>query len=87
MMMRPVRSILCVKIVRKLKHAAFRKLFSIKNKGHVGIAKATPEGFNIISEFQITLGDGPHWAHPVINDGVLYIRHGTALMAFDIKQK
>jgi len=58
-----------------------------EKEGHVGIAKATPEGFNIISEFQITRGEGAHWAHPVINDGVLYIRHGTALMAFDIKQK
>jgi hypothetical protein len=26
-----------------------------------------------------------HWARPVIHQGVLYIRHGEALMAYDIK--
>jgi len=31
------------------------------------------------------LGTGNHWAHPVINNGVLYFRHGDALMACQIK--
>ena len=26
-----------------------------------------------------------HWAHPVIYQGVLYIRHGDTLMAFKVK--
>jgi len=26
-----------------------------------------------------------HWARPVIHQGILYIRHGEALMAYDIK--
>ena len=58
-----------------------------ETSGHVCITKATPDGFNVISEFEIIYGNGPHWAHPVIKDGVLYIRHGTALMAYDIEQK
>ncbi len=55
-----------------------------EKRGTVGLAKATPEKFEIISSFQVPLGGGPHWAHPVISDGVLYIRHGKALMAYDI---
>jgi outer membrane protein assembly factor BamB len=53
--------------------------------GTVGLVKINPEKFEVVSEFRITKGDGPHWAHPVINDGVLYIRHGFALMAYQIK--
>jgi hypothetical protein len=34
---------------------------------------------------KITLGTNQHWAHPVIYKGVLYLRHGDTLMAFNIK--
>lgn len=29
--------------------------------------------------------NGPHWSHPAIADGILYIRHGNAVMAYKIK--
>ncbi|MEI7420909.1 MAG: PQQ-binding-like beta-propeller repeat protein [Prolixibacteraceae bacterium] len=59
-----------------------------EKKGNVGLLKATPEKFDLISTFQITQGNpGPFWAHPVIHDGVLYLRHNSALMAYDIKAK
>ncbi len=35
--------------------------------------------------FKITKGSKEHFAHPVVANGVLYIRHGEALMAFKIK--
>jgi len=57
-----------------------------EKKGNVGLLKATPEKFDLISSFQIKQGNsGPFWAHPVIHNGVLYIRHSNALMAYDIK--
>jgi outer membrane protein assembly factor BamB len=52
--------------------------------GNLALVKATPDGFNLISSFQITLGEKEHWAHPVICGKRLYIRHGDVLMAFDI---
>jgi hypothetical protein len=55
--------------------------------GFVGLLRANPEKFKIISNFKIKDGSGPYWAHPVIHNGVLYIRHSEALMAFDIKEK
>jgi outer membrane protein assembly factor BamB len=58
-----------------------------EEKGTLGLAKASPDGFNVISSFKITMGGGAHWAHPVISDGVLYMRHGDVLMAYDIKVK
>jgi outer membrane protein assembly factor BamB len=59
-----------------------------EKKGFVGLLKANPEKFDLVSSFQITQGSsGPFWAHPVIRNGVLYIRHSNALMAYDIKAK
>jgi outer membrane protein assembly factor BamB len=59
-----------------------------EKKGNVGLIKASTEKFELISSFQVTLGSqGPFWAHPVIRNGILYIRHTNALMAYDIKEK
>ncbi|MBC34522.1 MAG: alcohol dehydrogenase [Bacteroidetes bacterium] len=53
--------------------------------GNVGLVKVTPEEFKIISSFKIVQGKkGPYWAHPVIDRGILYIRHEDAFMAYDI---
>jgi outer membrane protein assembly factor BamB len=55
--------------------------------GNLALVEASPKGFNIVSSFKITQGKGPYWAHPVISDGLLYIRHGDVLMVYDIKAK
>lgn len=56
-----------------------------ERRGAVGLVKPNPEKFEVVSEFRVTKGEGPYWAHPVIQDGVLYLRHGNALMAYQIK--
>lgn len=56
-------------------------------KGHAGLAKASPDSFHIISSFQVELNKGWHWAHPVISNGILYLRNTKALMAYNIKEK
>jgi outer membrane protein assembly factor BamB len=59
-----------------------------EKRGNVGLLRATPEKFDLVSSFQVTQGSaGPFWAHPVIHNGVLYIRHTDALMAYNIKAK
>ena len=59
-----------------------------EKKGKVGLLKANPEKFDLVSSFQVTQGtSGPFWAHPVIHNGILYIRHNNALMAYNIKAK
>ena len=55
--------------------------------GNFGLVKTSPEDFTVVSSFKITQGKGQHWAHPVISDGRLYIRHGDVLMVYDIKAK
>ncbi len=59
-------------------------LFEEKS-GHVALVKPGVSKLDIVSEFQITKGEGPFWAHPVINKGKLYIRHGDVLMVYQIK--
>ena len=58
-----------------------------ENTGDVALVKPSPKRFEIVSSFRVTKGSGKHWAHPAISDGQLYIRHGDALMAYDIKSK
>lgn len=56
-----------------------------EKRGHVALVKPNPEAFEVVSYFRVTKGRGPHWTHPVIHDGKLYIRHGKALMVYNIK--
>ena len=60
-------------------------LYCYGEKGKVGLVKATPTGHDVISSFQVRKGSGEHWAHPVVCGGRLYVRHGNALMAYDVK--
>jgi len=56
-----------------------------ERRGAVALVNPTLEKFDVVSQFRITKGEGPHWAHPVIHNGILYIRHGNALMAYKVK--
>ncbi len=56
-----------------------------ERRGNLALVEPTPDDFKIISSFRITKGSGPHWTQPVIHDGILYVRHGEALMAFKVK--
>lgn len=53
--------------------------------GEMALAEGNPTQFRIISKFKVPLGTAQHWAHPVIANGKLYIRHNNALMVYDIK--
>jgi hypothetical protein len=53
--------------------------------GNVALVKPDNTKLDIVSQFKITKGEGPFWAHPVINKGRLLIRHGDVLMVYKIK--
>jgi outer membrane protein assembly factor BamB len=65
--------------------AADGMLYCYTEKGEMALVRPNPEKFEIVSRFPITLGTDQHWAHPVIYQGVLYVRHGDTLMAYKIK--
>ena len=53
-------------------------------EGVVSLVKATPKGFERTGSFTVTQGTDKHWAHPAIANGMLYVRHGNALIAYNI---
>jgi outer membrane protein assembly factor BamB len=55
--------------------------------GELALVDANPNEFSIISKFDVPLGTDQHWAHPVIQDGRMYIRHGDALMVCEISEQ
>jgi len=59
-------------------------LFEEKS-GHLALVRPDATKLDIVSECQITKGEGPFWAHPVISKGRLYVRHGNVLMVYQIK--
>lgn len=56
-----------------------------EKKGQLALVRPNPEKFDIVSSFFITEGSGPHWTHPLIHNGSMYIRHGDVLIAYEIK--
>jgi outer membrane protein assembly factor BamB len=65
--------------------AADGMLFCYNEKGVMFLVKPNPEKVEIVGNFNVTLGTNQHWAHPVIHEGMLYIRHGDTVMAYKIK--
>lgn len=66
--------------------AANKNLIGYSEKGELFMAEANPSGLKVISKTKVTLGSEQHWAHPVINKGILYVRHGNVLIAYKISE-
>lgn len=58
-----------------------------EKRGNVALAEPSTEKLKIISTFKLNSGAGPHWAHPAIYDGKLFIRHGDVLMIYKIRKE
>jgi outer membrane protein assembly factor BamB len=61
-------------------------IYEEKN-GNIALVKPNSEKLDIISTFRIAKGDGPYWAHPVIDKGRLFVRHGDYMAVYSIKAK
>ncbi len=58
-------------------------LFGYTERGELFMAD--PSGLKILSQTKVTPGTAQHWAHLVIDNGRLLVRHGNALVAYKIK--
>jgi hypothetical protein len=61
-------------------------LYIYSEKGDVVLAKPNPSAFEPVSVFEMMDGSGSHWAHPVIKNGRLYVRHGDVMNVYDISR-
>lgn len=59
--------------------------FYEEKSGNVALVEPSVEKLKIVSSFKVDAGTGPHWAHPAIYNGKLFIRHGDILMVYNIK--
>jgi len=55
--------------------------------GVVALIEATPAEYRLKGAFTPDFTEGENWAHPVVCDGVLYLRQKDRLMAFDVAAK
>lgn len=56
-----------------------------QQEGQVVLLKASPEKFDMVGRFQIPQeGQGSYWAHPVVINKRLYLRHDTCLYCYDV---
>jgi outer membrane protein assembly factor BamB len=56
-----------------------------EKSGNVALVEPSVEELKITGTFTVDSGTGPHWAHPAIYNGKLFIRHGDFLMVYNIK--
>ena len=57
-----------------------------KGKGTIFLVEATPKGFRLKGKFdQPDRSDKMSWPHPVIANGVLYLRDQDVLLAYDVR--
>ena len=61
-------------------------LYCLEETGTMSLVKATSEKYDQVSSFKVPRGgEGFFWAHPVVHDGRLYVRHSDNLYAYDIQ--
>jgi outer membrane protein assembly factor BamB len=63
---------------------ADRRLYCYSERGELVLLEPAKGGFIERGRKNITLGSNQHWAHLVINNGILYLRRGNALMAYKV---
>ena len=62
-----------------------KMLYYYNQRGELNLVRPGTSGMELVSKLKITAGTKEHFSHPVIDRGVLYLRHGNALMAYEIR--
>ena len=75
-----------LKIGRGVVIEADQMLYYYNFQGEMKLVSYEQGKMKEISSFKIMRGEKEHFSHPMIHKGVLYLRHGSVLMAFDISE-
>ena len=67
--------------------SADNSLYYYNQRGQLSLVSYDNGKMKQESVFRISRGSKEHFSHPVIKNGILYQRHGNALMAYDIRKK
>ena len=63
------------------------RLYLYSEGGAVGLAEANPTAYREHGRFQIRAGNLPTWSHPIVSNGLLFIRDQDDIYAYDVRQK
>ncbi len=63
---------------------ADNKIICYGNNGTVNLVSYSEDKMEITGKLKVKGGSGHHFSHPVLANGVMYIRHGDALMAYKV---
>ncbi len=67
-------------------HCADGMLYCLNHRGTMWLLAVTPEGFEIVSQFDLgKRPDNTYLAHPVVCGGRLYLRCDQSLYAYDVR--
>ena len=61
-------------------------LYFYDEKGIIALVEAKGADTKVVSKFKVPYGTKQHWAHSVINNKRLFIRHGNSLMVYNIAE-
>ena len=75
-----------LKIGRGVVIEADQRLYYYNFQGDLKLVSYEQGKMKELSSFKILRGDKEHFSHPMIHKGVLYLRHGSVLMAFNISE-
>lgn len=67
--------------------AAVDRLYYYNQQGEMNLLKYDQGKMEVVNTFKIKQGTKEHFSHPVIHNGILYLRHGNTLMVFDVRKK
>jgi outer membrane protein assembly factor BamB len=59
-------------------------LYCYSERGNVGLLEPEENEFVLKGKFKVPYGTDQHWAHLVIHDKKLYVRHGNSLMVYSL---
>lgn len=63
-------------------------LYFLGENGEFRLIRPNPNRYDVAARWSLPEGgEGPAWAHPVVLDEKLYLRHGTFLYCYDIGKK
>jgi outer membrane protein assembly factor BamB len=62
-------------------------LLAYSGNGTVLLVRMDDAACEVVGKFRVEYGTNQHWATPIIANGRLYIRHGGALAAYDVREK
>ncbi|HUP24539.1 MAG TPA: PQQ-binding-like beta-propeller repeat protein [Thermoanaerobaculia bacterium] len=60
------------------------RLYLLSERGVVGLAEISPEGYREHGRFSLGRSELPTWSHPIIHRGRLYLRDQDKLYAFEV---